>query len=149
MEDFEGENPKNLYVIRSQLSARKMLPGDERWSFDVGRYYLVIALAQDDFWRVTDNLTHREAVRNFKIIDFEKFDIYLYEHDRRVNPITRACINLKQDSRFKDHLPIQYNVIETPTGGRVNLSDGKNMPLIHLMELIKYLHRLSDLTVFE
>lgn len=114
----------------------------------IGDFELHIKLTQEDFWRVTDNLAKRDAVRGLKITDLEKFDIDLFEYHSKHDLSSRSYIYLNRDLRFKDHKPIQYDVIETPTGGAINQSDGKKMPLLPLMELIRLLHRLSNLTAF-
>jgi len=144
MENWEDENPKNIYVIMRKLSTYRMMPGEESWAMPIGNFELHIKLTQDDFWRVTDRL----AKRDLKITDLQNFEIDLFEYNSKDDLSSRSYIYLNQDSRFKNYQPIQYDVIETPTGGRLNQSDGKKIPLLHLMELIRLLHRLSNLTAF-
>lgn len=148
MDNWEDEFEKNIYVIRRKLSTYKMLPGEGSWVFNIGSFILQVKLLTDDYWKVTNHGNNRNALSEARIIDYEKFDIDLYEDYRKDDPSMRKYVYLNQDSRFKNYIPIQYDVIETPTGGRINMSDGKKMPLLHLMELMRLLHRLSNLTAF-
>jgi hypothetical protein len=137
METFEEDNPKNIYVIRRKLAALKAVRG--HYEYPVGNYtvHIYTYSIQD----VPDNLSSEED----NLLKHEKFHVVL-------NVTTKSgvtsSISLRDDPLFKDYEPIQYDVISTPTGGRINLSSGENMPIGHLCELIRYLHRLSNLTAF-
>lgn len=142
------ENQKNIYVIKRNLSTYKMLPGERSWTLNIGQFRLSIKLCIDDYWGVTAHGNNVVALSHVNIIDFDIFDIDLTECANKEDNIGKY-VYINRDHRFKDYLPIQYNVIETPTGGRINQSDGKNIPLLHLMELIRLLYRLNNLAVFE
>ncbi len=152
MENWEDENPKNIYVIGRKLATYAMLPGEEKWVMPIGNFELHINIRLDDIFKLTNsrpyNVAKRSVVRDCKITDFEKFNVDLFEYHSKDDLSSMDYIYLNQDSRFKNYQPIQYDVIETPTGGRLNQSDGKKIPLLHLMELIRLLHRLSNLTAF-
>jgi hypothetical protein len=147
MENWEDEFEKNIYVIKRKLTTYRMLPGEGQWTFNIGSFTLNVKLVSDDYWKVTNHGNDRPKLSEARIIDFEKFDVDLYEKKRKDDDVA-AYVYLTRDPRFKDHLPIQYDVIETPTGGRLNMSEGKNMPQLQLMELMRLLHRLSNLTAF-
>jgi hypothetical protein len=146
MERWEDDNPQNLYVIRRKLSTYKMLPGGTNWEFRIGCFFLVVNLISDDYWKITNQGNSPERLSNIRITDQEKFHVDLYEDFNHSS--SRNFLYINKDFRFKDHQPIQYNVIQTPTGGQINQSDGRNMPLLQLTELIRLLHRLSNLAVF-
>jgi hypothetical protein len=94
---------------------------------------------------ITDNKYYRYIVGHYTIIIYTDvfeptrqqlfqcniFDIYLHENGR--------YIYLPQDDRFGNYHPIKY--------GGYN-SNGKCMPLAQLCELVKYLHKLSNLKAF-
>lgn len=58
-----------------------------------------------------------------------------------------GSISLLHDERFSNYEPIRYNTIITPNG-IINIGDGGGMPIDTLCELIRYLHRLNNLTAF-
>jgi hypothetical protein len=125
---------KNIYVIRHKLGELKIISG-HRWEYQVGQYTVIIY--PYDIGDVPpadiDNILKRDKV-----------SVVLNERSKLG---VVSSISLLDDPRFKNYEPIQYNVIESP-GGRLNLSNGDNMPILHLCELIRYLHRLSNLTAF-
>jgi hypothetical protein len=132
----KDENAKNIYVIRHKLGNLKPCQGNTgRWEYGVKPFNVVIFAygAGDTPPSQADNL-----------LRFEKVDVVLNEFTKDG---TASSVRLNDDPRFKDYEPIQYNVIETPSG-RINLSNGDKMPILHLCELIRYLHRLSNLTAF-
>lgn len=125
---------KNIYVIRHKLGELKLISG-HRWEYQVGQY--TVNMYPYDIGDIppadADNILKRETV-----------SVVLNERSKLG---VVSSISLRNDSRFKDYEPIQYNVIDSP-GGRINLSNGDNMPLTHLCELIRYLHRLTNLAAF-
>jgi len=134
MDTFEDDNPKNLYVIKRKLAELKLLVGS-RWEYVVGNFTVVIfpyEIGDVPPGQLDTPVRH------------EKLSVVLNEKNKA--GIT-SSVSLRDDPRFKDYEPIQYNVIDSP-GGKINLSNGDNMPLINLCELIRYLHRLSGLTAF-
>lgn len=132
MERFEDEFPKNLYVIRRKLAVLRKPPGYGDWQYDVGNFRLSIlpAFGED---KETDCL-----------LDFEKVDVSITERNKNGNS---KFVTLREDSRFKNYEPVMYDVIKTPNG-IINMSNGHGMPIPTLLELIKYLHRLTNLTAF-
>jgi len=79
-----------------------------------------------------------ECLTKYNIVDVD-----LYELTRRDDPrfIEHTMVYLDKDFRFKNYTPIKY-------GKWAGYSTGLEMPLIYLCELIKYLHRLSSLSIF-
>jgi hypothetical protein len=125
---------KNIYVIRHKLSMLKPV-NYSHWEYGVGvfKIYIYPYLIQDDQYVKLDNpLRH------------DKLSVILNETNKFGNT---SSISLRDDPRFNTYEPIQYYTIDTPNG-KINLSNGDNMPLTHLCELIRYLHRLSNLTAF-
>jgi hypothetical protein len=135
MERFEDDNPKNLYVIRRKLAELRPIRGSGRYEYPVGRYtvHIYVMGIQD---------TPPDQPGN--LMTYDKLGVVLNETDKSGKT---SSINLREDPLFKNYEPIQYNVIETPNG-KINLSNGDGMPLLHLCELIKYLYRLTNLTAF-
>lgn len=129
MELFEDENPKNLYVIKRKLAQlHATSPG--LYELDVKPFKVRIH-------------TPYPPPQVDSILRHEKVDVDLIE----LNNKDKKWISLREDSRFKDYKPIQYNVFEGPNGS-INLSTGKEMPILHLCELIRLFYRLSNLTAF-
>lgn len=130
------EYAKNIYVIRHKLGELKPCAGrGDRWEYPVGNFTVVI-FAYD--------IGDTPPPQMDSLLRFDKVEIVLNE---RTKDGAVSSVSIRDDSRFKNYEPIQYNVIESP-GGRINLSDGHGMPIPHLCELIRYLHRLSNLTAF-
>lgn len=134
MDLFEDNNPKNLYVIGRRLAALKKPVGFGDWQLTIGPFFLSI---------MPPSFRGRQA-QGDSIIDLKEVDISLREIDQRNNS---SYVSIREDHRFKDYKPIMYNTFEGPNG-LVNMSDGHRMPILQLMELIKYLHRLANLTAF-
>lgn len=136
METFEEDNPKNIYVIRRRLAALQPVRNKGHYEYHVGIYTVHIYTyeIQDVPTREEDNL-----------LKYDKLHVVLNQTSK--SGVT-SSISLRDDPLFKNYEPIQYSAITTPTGGVINLSDGENMPIGHLCELIRYLHRLSNLTAF-
>lgn len=139
MENWEDEFEKNLYVIKRKMSTYKRFAGERAWSLDIGNFRLDIQLTPDDARTLQED-------KEDTIIKHEKLDTYLYEKSKVQS--THSFVDTRTDPRFKDYKPIQYNVTETPTGYRINHSDGRNMPQLAVLELIRLLYRLSNLTAF-
>lgn len=134
MEDIfnQDENAKNIYVIKHKLSDLKKGSYQNHFEWKIGFYTIQI-------------YTDRANARDDIITLHEVVEVVLYEdvnHGKNV-----SIIGLNLDSRFRNYKPIMYNMVETPNG-IVNLSNGKEMPIIYLCELIRYLYRLTNLTVF-
>lgn len=130
---MEEENPKNIDVIRRKLAALKVVRG--HYEYHVGGYtlHMYIHGIQDVPPEGEMNLSHAERI-----------NVVLNETTK--SGIT-SSISLRDDPLFKNYEPIQYNVITTPSG-KINLSTGDSMPFACVCELIRYLHRLSDLKAF-
>lgn len=134
MDTFEDDNPKNIYVIKRKLADLKPY-GGHRWEMSIGNFTVVM------FPYETGDVPPGQVDTPVR---HEKLSVVLNE---RTKGGTTSSVSLRDDQRFKNYEPIQYNVIETPNG-KINLSNGDNMPLLQLCELIRYLHRLSGLTAF-
>ncbi len=131
----QEEYAKNIYVIRHKLASLKSIRGNGHYEYPVGSFIVHIYLY---------DIQDTPSVEKSAILAQEKVSIVLNETTK--SGIT-SSISIRDDSRFKNYEPIQYNVIESPNG-RINLSNGDNIPILHLCELIRYLHRLSNLTAF-
>jgi hypothetical protein len=130
----QEEYAKNIYIIKRKLSELKAI-GGHRWEYAVGNF--VVVMYPYEIGDVPPKQMD-SPVRH------EKLSIVLNE---KAKTGTVSSVSMRDDSRFKNYEPIQYNVIESPNG-KINLSNGDNMPLLHVCELIRYLHRLSNLTAF-
>lgn len=131
----QEKNAKNIYVIRRKLSILKKVPGRSHYEYRVGNFVLSIfthAIQDEPDDGLGCLLKHQTVSINLEELNKSGVSSYIY---------------IWNDSRFKNYEPIQYNVVKTPNG-LVNLSDGLDMPILHLCELIRYLHRLSNLTAF-
>lgn len=131
----QEEYAKNIYVIRRKLAELKSIRGNGHYEYPVGRFVVHIYLY---------DIQDTPSVEKSAILAQEKVSIVLNETTK--SGVT-SSVSIRDDSRFKNYEPIQYNVIQSP-GGKINLSNGDNMPILHLCELIRYLHRLSNLTAF-
>lgn len=139
MEDIfdKEENAKNIYVIRHKLADLKedAYYGSNIYSMTIGPYLIVMRPSRSI-------LSGVEVVAKYpNLLGYEKIDVSLYEKDNH------HLISLRENPIFKSYKPIQYNTFEGPNG-TINFSDGHDMPILHLCELIKYLIRLSNLTAF-
>jgi len=130
----QEEYSKNIYVIRSKLAQLKPTYNGH-YEYHVGSFIVHIYL-----YDIQDTPSTEKSA----ILAQETVNIVLNETTK--SGIT-SSISIRDDSRFKTYEPIQYNVIQSP-GGKLNLSNGDRMPILHLCELIRYLHRLSNLTAF-
>lgn len=128
MEDI-NENTKNLYIIRRRLAERVKRPGMHFFDYFVGNFLVKIR-------------TPAERNSNDRITFHDILEVSLSEEMRypNGNPYD-SPVDLERDSRFKNYKPIKYHEI-------AGFSDGREMPINHLCELIIYLHRLSNLSAF-
>jgi hypothetical protein len=136
MERFEDDNPKNLYVIRRKLAELRAVRSKGHYEYPVGRYTVHIysyEIQDTPSSDPADNLLKHETV-----------NVVLNETDKSG---ATSSISLRDDPLFRKYEPIWYDVIETPNG-RINMGNGDRMPINTLCELIKYLHRLTNLTAF-
>lgn len=132
MERFEDDNPKNLYVIRRKLAA--LHPGvGGSWFMTIGNFNLRIL--------VPFNEPGREKSC---VLDYKKIDANLIEYNKGGG---YNFVDLRSDPRFSSYQPILYDTYKSPNS-IINMGDGHGMPILQLMELIRYLHRLSNLTAF-
>lgn len=129
------EHAKNLYVIKHKLADLKPVPWSGHFEWDIGHYRVKIFGAK-----------HGDPTPKYLTL-CEKVDVHVYEVSRREGKEQEKLLNLLEESLFKNYKPIQYNVITTPHG-TINRSDGQDIPLTYLCELIRYLHRLANLAVF-
>lgn len=133
MEDI-NENTRNLYIIRRRLSERTKRPGMHYFDYYVGNFLVKIdpnRIQEHKDWGPDDRITHHDIL-----------DVSLYEFKRHTDGGSyETYIDLEKDSRFKTYQPIKYKEF-------AGYSTGQEMPINHLCELIKYLHRLSNLSAF-
>lgn len=136
MEDI-NENTKNLYVIKRRLAERRKRPNQNYFDYFVGNF--VVKIFPD---RIQE---HNDYGPDDSIVNHKVLYVHLYEYKRdSFGHLFEQYIDLEKDSRFKNYQPIKYSVFaQYSTGKKMPL-----MPLMHLCELIKYLHRLSNLSAF-
>ena len=85
---------------------------------------------------------HKDWGPDDRIIHHDVLDVSLYEFKRHQDGGSyETYIDLEKDSRFKNYQPIKYSEF-------AGYSTGREMPINHLCELVKYLHRLSNLSAF-
>lgn len=133
----QKENAKNIYVIRHKLNDLKRGPHTNHFEWRIGPF--VVKIFPDE---------HGDPAAHEYLTQYDTVTVHVYEPRRQADGASQQqYVSLQEDSRFKNYQPIQYNVFESPTGS-INLSDGQDMPIAHLCELIRYLHRLSNLTAF-
>lgn len=133
MEDI-NDNTKNLYIIRRRLAERTKRPGLDYFDYFVGKFLVKInpnRIQEHKDFGPDDRITHHNILNVSLHIIKEHADGTRYH-----NPI-----DLERDARFKNYQPIKYHDIP-------GYSDGSEMPINHLCELIIYLHRLSNLSAF-
>lgn len=124
METFE-EQYKNLYVIKRELSELKRLDYGH-FEYWVGKRFTVKLFTH----RIQDS---PNPDKDERVTFFKEVDVCVDE----LGKVGATRISLEKDIRFKDYQPIKYDGY-----------NGERMPLSKVCELIKYLHRLDDLTAF-
>lgn len=135
MEDI-NENTRNVYIVRRKLAELKL------WNESLYRYFVGNFEVQI-FPREIQDIRPNEKLAD-NLLKYKTVNITLWENSKSGD---NKIVRLLDDPRFKNYEPIQYNIHHTPSG-KLNFSNGDNMPITHLCELIKYLHRLSNLTAF-
>lgn len=148
MEDVfaREEHAKNIYVIKHKLSDLKRVPGQRFFQWQIGPFEVRIFT---ELWEESGSSALPVNKKNIEYItQAQLIDVEVWESVRHSNGQSwDDTISLQDDPRFKSYKPIQYNVWESPNG-LTNFSNGHSMPIAHLCELIRYLHRLSNLTAF-
>lgn len=129
------ENAKNIYVIRRKLATLKST-NSSYYEYDVGGRFSVRMWAKND---------GRSCVLNHETIDTNVIEWGPKDDESETRVGT--YLDLRTDPRLKDFKPIWYKTFDGPNG-TINLGDGKDMPIAHICELIRLLHRLANLTVF-
>lgn len=130
MEDI-NDNVKNLYIIRRKLAELKK-GNASYFSYYVGKFKVAI-------W--TDRILEHSSPDDDNIMKHSIVDVNLQEVHRKDNHQLYEYVELERDERFKNYQPIKYKEYS-------GMSNGQQMPINQLCELIKYLHRLSNLTAF-
>lgn len=131
MEDI-NEDTKNLYIIRRRLSELKPMgtPLSPSFHYYVGCFHVIFRAPSAD--------------KNKSLVQYPELDVTVSEMFNKPDKISlnhEFIIDLEKDSRFVNYKPIKYSKL--PYG-----NSGRNMPIHHVCELVKYLHRLSNLTAF-
>lgn len=121
--------------IKQILALLKKMPGKSYYAYCIGEYTIHIHTH-----RV---LEHPIEESDDSIINYDVVDISLFE-SKRLDSFFKehTFIYLEKDFRFKDYTPIKYSRWS-------GLSTGEEMPIHNLCELIKYLNRLSNLSIFK
>lgn len=131
---FINEYTNNIYIIKRRLSELKRAGIYTCFRYCVGDFVLKIFTAE--------SYPLKEPFQDKNILQYQAVDINLYEYKRLNNGIlAEQPVNLDSDIRFKDYKPIKYIV-------PMNSLPWRHMPIIKLCELIKYLHKLTNLAAF-
>jgi hypothetical protein len=133
-EDFNDEL-NNTYVIRRRLAELTREDNKTSFTYYVGDFMVDIY--------TTDIHDNKFPPEDDRVTKHSKLEVALWELQRSklTNKPLYSTVFLEVDSRFKNYQPIKYH--EFP-----GYSDGRNMPLNHLCELIRHLHKLTKLAVF-
>lgn len=123
----------NIYCILAQLAELKKPPGVGHFTHHVGDFLIQI-------WVSRIGAIYNDP--NDRITNHSIVDINLHEKVRTNTSVEAYnIVYLHKDVRFKNYAPIKYTDL-------FELSNGQKMPVVNLCELIKYLHRLSNLSAF-
>lgn len=133
MEDIDRYED-NIYVIKRKLSFLKRLHGNSHFEYRTGRFIVKIFTC-----RIQDvNPLNDDSILQHSIVD-----VLLYEIPKEFVDSTSysvsVSISLERDIRFANYQPIKYKAFN---------SNGDEMPILHLCELIRYLHKLNKLSAF-
>lgn len=125
----EKEHERNFYLIKRKLSSLKKNLIKHCFYYYVGNFTVHI-------------FTQHVQEEGNKDIDecltkYDTVNVNVYEATKNK---TESIIRLEYDDRFKDYKPIQY--------AYPGYSNGIDMPINHLCELVRYLHKLSNLSAF-
>lgn len=123
----------NIDTIKQELSKLEKNPFGH-FIYQVGSFTIQIFTHERDF----DN-NPNDCITNYVAVSINLSELHRFKGS--FPNYGWVIINLEKDDRFKNYQPIKY-------GAYPGLSNGRNMPVIVLCELIKYLHRLSDLAAF-
>jgi hypothetical protein len=151
MKVFE-DNPKNIYAIKHRLGELKKHKSDSCFHYYVGGFIVKIfthkiqeagTIDIMSNWIINPDGTHSvDKSLDDCITKHKDVDVQLYENKKGPgHTVYEAFINMDFDSRFCNYEPIKH-------GDKWGSRTGDSMPIINLCELIKYLHRLSNLAVF-
>lgn len=128
-----NDNVKFPYVIRRRLGDLRSVDSALRWEYWIDNKFQVCLFGD----RIQDP---REAAPNSAPTHFQTLDVNVYDIKRDESGETKTYINLVTDSRFYNYQPIKYK--------QHGHSDGDDMPLHVVCELIAYLHTISKLSAF-
>ena len=132
--ETEEDNLKNVYIIKRRLAdLKEKSPG--QFVYYVDNSFIINIYLNDDIRESDDRITNHGDVN---IAVYEVYRILLNNGNYHSSQL---YLNLDMDPRFKNYKPIQYH--EFPW-----CNTGKHIPIMYLCELIKYLHRLSNLSAF-
>lgn len=132
------EYAKNIYLIKHKLGELKRVPFTSYFEWRIGPFGIKM-------W--TGRFGDYESEPPQYLTLCSEIDVQIYEILRENNKECERFVNLQADPRFCNYKPIQYDVIKTPNG-EINRSDGNDMPITYVCELIRYLYRLANLTAF-
>lgn len=138
------DNPKNLYVIKHRLSDLRKSPSGNCFYYEVGNFVVKIFTSRiQDVKPMAIYKDYTKEDAEERVTHYETVDVCLYEWVRQAHSDSQyeSMINMDVDERFSSYAPIQH-VFPYRHG------TGVEMPIINLCELIKYLHRLSNLSAF-
>ena len=124
---------KDIVAIEQHLSQVRLPTGRHFFWYSVGDFAIWIHPCRSDGFG--------SFCETDRITQYEKVDIALYENRRQEDGyLCLEGVDLEYDIRFAHYQPIKYS--------HEVLSTGTDMPVTHLCQLIKYLHRLCHLTAF-
>jgi hypothetical protein len=137
MEDI-NDYVSSPYIIRRKLAELRKLNGEshfEYWVNDGSKFRVRI------YTRDIQDIGPDYRDKEDRIVHHSKVTVNVYDVTRGSDGfLTTRYIDLHKDPRFCNYQPIQYK--------QYGNSDGQDMPLSVVCELIRYLHKLTKLSAF-
>lgn len=126
---------KDIVEIREELNLLRRVNNRSHYNYCIGPFSIKIYTSRIQEQPIP---TDQDNIMNHEVVD-----VYVFESRRTNDPhfTEHIAIHLEKDARFKHYTPIKYSEW-------ADYSTGVEMPISHLCELIKYLHRLSKLSIF-
>lgn len=141
--------PPSIEHIREYLKHWQVKKNSTFYELGVGRYLIRV-------WTPTSK-SHNfrdEALKHDRISIHPTVDVHLIELHKHPNQDSlpydgtiEVHLDLREVEPFKSNQDLWYKTFRSPNG-LINLGNGDDMPVTQLCELIRFLHRLSNLSAF-
>lgn len=135
--------------IREYLDHWKVKKDRNFYELGIGRFIIRVFTPTTQSHTFSDDALKYDRISLHPTVDIHLIE--LHKHPNQDNLSYDGTIEVHLDLRevepFKSNTALWYNTFQSPNGV-INLSDGSKMPISHLCELIRFLHRLSNLTAF-